>query len=470
MNWVLISIFGYIVVQVVVCGLFLRKMKNEKDYFLAGRSLGIGLVTFSIFATWFGAETCIGSSAEVFQKGLSGARTDPLGYTVCLLFMGFFLASRLWKKNLITLGDLFRTRYSKSVEIIGVLIMIPSSLMWAAAQIRGFGQIISASSTFHVEAAIGIAALLTIAYTMMGGLLADVFTDLIQGIVLIIGLIIVLFSILHSVGDPVILFKNIDPSRLQLFTHEFSPLRTLELWVSPILASLVCQEMISRIIAARAPTIAKQSCFIAASIYIVIGFIPVILGILGPQLLGHVPEHEQFFALLAKKYLTTPLYILFVGALISAILSTVDSALLAVASLVSHNLVFPVLKNASEAHKVFIARTTVVIAGIVAYIIAINSSGIYELIEGTASTVGTAGIFVIAMFGLFTDFGNKESALGALIASCVAMPLAKNIFHFEAPYLISLTVSLVTYVVIGIYPYFLRVLEATFGQSSQEVP
>jgi solute:Na+ symporter, SSS family len=83
--------------------------------------------------------------------------------------------------KLTTLADLFRQRYSTGVERFAVLLMVPTSLLWAAAQIRAFGQVLSASSGLTVTATISIAALVVIIYTMSGGLLADAITDLIQG-------------------------------------------------------------------------------------------------------------------------------------------------------------------------------------------------------------------------------------------------------------------------------------------------
>src|SRR5690606_5323603 len=129
---------------------------------------------FSIFATWFGAETCIGSSAAAFSDGLWATRADPFGYTLCLVFMAAVFATTLWKKNIVTLGDLFRQRYSRKIETLAVLIMIPTSLMWAAAQIRAFGQVLSiVYPSSNLEVALTVAAFLVILYTFWGGLMGD---------------------------------------------------------------------------------------------------------------------------------------------------------------------------------------------------------------------------------------------------------------------------------------------------------
>ena len=77
MNWLLIGLFGYVGLQLVVGLAVSRKVASESDYLVAGRKLGPALVVFSVFATWFGAESCIGAAGAVYAEGLSGARADP---------------------------------------------------------------------------------------------------------------------------------------------------------------------------------------------------------------------------------------------------------------------------------------------------------------------------------------------------------------------------------------------------------
>jgi len=116
MSPMLIGIFGYVFVQLLIVIVLARRSRNETDYLLAGRRLGTGFATFTIFATWFGAETFIGSAGAVYADGLGGSTADPFGYAVCLFLMGFFFAVPLWRRKLTTLADLFRRRFSIGVE------------------------------------------------------------------------------------------------------------------------------------------------------------------------------------------------------------------------------------------------------------------------------------------------------------------------------------------------------------------
>jgi solute:Na+ symporter, SSS family len=139
------AILAYVILQIGIAFVVSRRIRTEDDYLVAGRSLGPLLASFSLFATWFGAETCIGAAGAVYEEGLSGARADPFGYAVTLVLVGL-LAVRLWSARITTLGDLFRRRYSQAVERLSVVLLIPTSIFWAAAQIRAFGQILASAS------------------------------------------------------------------------------------------------------------------------------------------------------------------------------------------------------------------------------------------------------------------------------------------------------------------------------------
>jgi len=278
----------------------------------------------------------VSAAGSIYERGLSGGSAEPFGYGLCIIFLGLFIAVPLWRMKITTLGDLFRIRYSRSVERLAVLLMVPTSVFWAAAQVRAFGQVLSAASGFDPALTVTIGAAVVVAYTIFGGLLADAWTDLVQGIALIVGLAVLFVVILRDVGTAGL--ATVDPQKLQLFDTTRSPLGLVEDWAIPVVGSLVAAELVARVIAARSPQVARNATLAGGAMYLMIGMIPVTLGLLGLGLVPGLAEPEQVLPTLALQYLPTALYVVFAGALVSAILSTVDSALLVAGSLVSHNL------------------------------------------------------------------------------------------------------------------------------------
>jgi SSS family transporter len=449
MNSVLVGIVVYILLQLLVGVYCSRKIASESDYLLAGRSLGVGMGSLSVFATWFGAETCIGAAGSVYENGLSGATVDPFGYTLCLVLMGLVFAAHLWRRNLTTLADLFLQRYSAGIQSFAVLLIAPTSIMWAAAQVRAFGQVLSSASGLEVDIAIAVAAVVVIVYTMYGGLLADVVTDAVQGIALIIGLLLLLVLVLEAGGGINVAIARLDAEQLGFFgTSETSGLETLEQWAIPICGSVLSQELVARVLASRSPEAARRACVYGGLLYLAVGLIPVTLGLLGMQLLPGLNEPEQILPTLAQKYLHSFFYVVFAGALISAILSTVDSALLAASALLSHNLVVPLMRIQDEAAKVKIARMIVLASGIVAFALALNAGRVYTLVE-EASAFGSAGIFTVVIFGLFTSFGGAFSAGVTLAAGMLTWIIGHHVLDLATPYLVSLSVALASYILVA---------------------
>lgn len=447
MSGLLAALIAYVGLQLAI-GLWVsRRVATEADYLIAGRRLGPALVTSSMFATWFGAESCIGAAGAVYAFGLAGATADPFGYAGCLLLLGAAFAVPLWRRGLTTLGDLFAQRFGRGIERLAVLLMVPTSVLWAAAQIRAFGHVVAASSTVEFELALAIAAAVVIVYTAAGGLLADAVTDVIQGGLLVVGLVVLAIATFGSGG---IGFADLVETAQSFAPAERSLLERAEAWAIPLCGSVLAQEQVARVLAARSGGVARGSAFAAGGFYLAVGVIPVGLALVGVRLLPGLEDPEQILPRLALEHFPLWFYVVFAGALISAILSTVDSALLAAASLVAHNLIAPLRPGATEKTKLRIARGAVFVFGLAAYGLARDADGVYALIEA-ASAFASAGVLVSASFGLFTAFGGPKSAGAALISGALVWMIAERGDLFAAPYLASLAAAILSYVAVAAF-------------------
>lgn len=446
MNFVVVAILGYVLVQFVIGALASRRMVSEKDYILAGRSLGTGLVTFSVFASFFGAEAVVASAGAVYEKGLAGAWVDPFGYAVALFAVALLLAGPLWAKGLTTFADLFRQRYSPGVEKLVVLMLLPGSIFWAAAQIRAFGQVLAANSTLSLTVGITVAAVLVGAYSVVGGLLADAVTDVIQGLALIVGLVVLFAIIVSSVGGLAALPALVPTERLALAPKAHGgAAKMLEELLIPVCGTVVSVELISRFLGARSGSVAVTGTVSGALIYLCIGVVPVTLGLIGATLLPGIENSEQIVPRLAEAYMPQSMRIMFVGAIVSAILSTVHSALHAPASQVSHNIVVRLIPHISGRGKLWSVRLSVMALSLVAYSLALGAERIHDLVE-TASAFGSAGVFVVTAFALYSRVGGPGSAYAALACGMGVWLAAGFGLHLQTPYLLALASALIAYV------------------------
>ena len=441
----------YLLVQVGISFWVSRWIKSEKDFLVAGRQMPAWMLSISLFATWFGAESCIGTASQVYQHGLSGSRADPLGYALALFLMGLLLARPLWKGGFLTLSDLFRERYSVAAERLSVWILIPASLFWGAAQMRAFGQIVSSVTDLAVPVAIVGAGCFVIVYTFLGGLMGDIITDVLQGFIVVVCLLAVAAAIFIS--DSSWSWNVVSMERWSLLSPHESGWQRLDRWLVPVLGSLVAQEMVARVLAARSAGSARKASFWAAGVYLAMGSVPVVLGLLGPQLLGDVQDSEQFLVHLVGTKLGPVYHVIFAGAMVSAILATVDSVIIAIAALVSHNFLVPVLKVKSERKKLWTVRAVVAAAGLVALCLALTSSTVYELVL-QSSSLGSAGLLIITLAALYWPKGSSMSAIMTMIVGAVVPLVAEHILGVEAPFVLGVVLALTVFVMTNVLERF----------------
>ena len=419
-----VSIFllCYVIAQMAIGVWFGRGAKSDTDYYLAGRRLGVAPLAFSIFATWFGAETILGSAAAIAEGGLSGARAEPFGYAICLVLMAILIAKPIREKGYVTIADFFRDRFGKRAELACAVISVIISVIWAGAQLLAIAAILETAVGIPGLITLFVAAAVVITYCYFAGMMGDVATDVIQGVFLMIGAFILFFAVEGRFGDFETMFGSIKADQLRLVAPGESVFSRIDNWAIPILGSIVTQEVIARFLAARTTAIARTACFSAAGLYLFVGAIPVTLGLVGAHMVVPGGEGDNFIPALAIETLPPWLSILFIGALFSAILSTIDSNLLAVSSLVSINILGRRHAHLDPQRQLRDSRRATVAAGIGALIVALSGSNIYELLAMT-SVFGQGGILIATLIGLRSGFGGPRAALASIFV-CVAFNLA----------------------------------------------
>lgn len=446
---ILAALIFYVVLQLGIAVWASRKIAGDVDYLVAGRRLGMFAVGISVFATWFGGETVMGASATIASEGIAGARAEPFGYAICLVLAALAVAGALRAKGYITLADFFRDRFGVRAEVAAACVSIPTSVIWAAAQLLALAALLATVAGLPVDITLMAVTGLVILYTLLGGLLASVVTDILQGAIVLVGLVILLFALVDYAGGPAAALASIQPEQLILIAPGESWLERLDAFAIPILGSIVAQELISRFLGSKTAKIAIRGGLLAGGLYLAVGFFPLAFGLIGASAGFDADAGDLFLPNLAAELLPTALFVVFAGALFSAVLSTVDSALLAVSALTTENLYSRVRTKAGPREKLLAARGFTVVAGVCAYIVATRGETIYGLVE-LASSLGSAGLLVSLLIGLHTRFGNEWSALAALASGLVAIWLGDWVFEIPGAFLFSILAALTGYVATGL--------------------
>ena len=180
-----------------------------------------------------------------------------------------------------------------------------------------------------------------------------------------------------------------------------NPLAPAEMWAIPIFGTMASIELISGMLATRSAHVARDACVMGGGLYLLVGLNLVFLGLVGSIIDPNVKTGEKIVLWLVELNLPAGPYVIFAGAVVSAVLSTVDSALLASGSILSLNVIQPVGGTVVREYPLLTTRFAVAGLGLVALVIALRPGTIHDLIMRAAS-FGSGDLVVVTLFGLFT--------------------------------------------------------------------
>ena len=413
---------GVYLVLLLAVGIFVgRRVKDSADFIVAGRRLPLWLCTFTLFATWFGAGTCMGAAGAAYGSGVLATIADPFGAGLCLFLAGLFYVRILRRMKLLTVADFFRTRYGPRAELLASVAIVPAYVGWTGAQFVAFGYILHALTGIDTTLAIAIGAAIVVAYTIAGGMWAVAVTDFFQAIVLIAGLAILLPLVLKGAGG----WSTVE-AQLGSDYFRFLPERSfkdwlwyIEAWVVIGFGSIPGQDLFQRALGARDERVAQNSAYLAGLLYLTVGLIPVALGIVGATVIKEIADPELILPALGLKYLHPVAMALFVGALLSALMSSADSALLAPASIFGQNVVKRFKKDASERDVLRVIRGTVLATAVLSLAIAFYFQNIYDLMVNSWAVL-LVSLFAPLTAGLYWKKANGPAALASIVVGFVA--------------------------------------------------
>jgi SSS family transporter len=415
----LASIIAYLVLTILIGYWASRKVKTSGDFMLAGRSLPVFLSASALFATWFGSETVFGASSEFLKGGLYSVIEDPFGAALCLVLFGLFFARKLYSMNLLTLGDFFKVRFGNRTELVASIFLAPPYVGYIAAQLVAMGLILNVVTGLEIWQGVIISACVVTFYTYIGGMWAISITDFFQSIVIVVGLLALAIILANKAGGVNVILKEVHPS-----TFRFLPKWELKevmlyfaAWSVLGLGSIPSQDVFQRVMSSGSQKIAVRSCFIAAGLYLTIAMLPLFISLCAKHLYPHTTTADTQLALpnMVLAHASMPIQILFFGSLLSAIMSTTSSAILAPAAIFSENLIKPLSKGKlSDQQLLVITRLCVLGFAVVATLMACIRTNIYQLV-GESSIFSLVSLFAPLVLGLYWKRANATGALLAMV-------------------------------------------------------
>jgi SSS family solute:Na+ symporter len=455
MNALIWFVILYWVISVGIGLYAARYVNNSKDFAVAGRALPMYVVTATVFATWFGSETVLGISSTFVKEGLGGVVADPFGSSLCLVLVGLFFARPLYRMNLLTIGDFFRNKFGRTVEVLITLCIVASYLGWVAAQIKALGLVFSVVSGGYISMEVGmvIGAASVLVYTLMGGMWSVAITDFLQMIIIVIGMLYIGWEVSGMAGGADVVVRHAADAGKLDFWPSPTPREMLwffAAWITMMLGSIPQQDVFQRVASSKNEKIAGNASVLGGVLYFCFAFIPMFLAysatLIDPEMVAGLIDKDPQLILPTLIMTKMPVFaqVMFFGALLSAIKSCASATLLAPSVTFTENILKGMVPVRNDKQFLFMMRSVVLVFTAIVTIFAMNTeASIYKMVEN-AYKVTLVAAFVPLAFGLYWKRATRQGALLSIILGLSSWILLE-IFQpqgFWPPQLVGVLMSL----------------------------
>jgi SSS family solute:Na+ symporter len=407
-----------------------RSVKTSEDYFVASRSIGPVVLFLSLAGTNFSAFTFFGFAGAAYKFGLAYYGIMAFGTGIMALSF-FFLGRRIWrlgkKHGHITPPELIGHRFkSDSLQMIFLTVMVVFTLPYIATQAIGGGIALTQLTDGEVSYEFGavLVTMVIVAYVTIGGMRADAYTDVLQGVLMFVTLLAAVGIVSAGLGG----FTEANTRLAEEFPELVSrpggkDYFTPQIWLSFMLLWLFCDPMFPQLFvkfySARDEKSIRVSMMMYAPITAIIFLCPVLIGAWGnlqfPGLTGSEPD--QILPMMVSEFSPSWVLGLMLAGAFAALMSTADSQLLVLSSMLTRDVYKKWLKkDASQSHEFIVGKILVVCLALVSLAIALSSvETLFETLTKTTFT-GLAVLFPTTVAALYWERANKWGCMASIVA------------------------------------------------------
>jgi len=443
-------LIGYLVAIISVGYFFSKKVKNADDYTLAGSSLGFFPICGTIMATATGSFAIIATSGRGFTTGLSFLSWN-IGYVLFGILAALLLSSAIRALKLYTIPELFKRRFGKWTALlpaltIGLMFLVPLF----AVQLVGMGSVIASTFGIKFEVAVLIGFTLCVGFTLAGGMFSVAYTDALQMLIILFGVILLFVLTIQQLGGVAEAFNNSSPEIINPFSISFGD------WLSLLLIfgtlSFVYQTTWQRIAAAKSRKTAVRAVTAGFSVVFIMTILTVCIGVFARKLIPLETMPDMVYSTLMTKVMPPKIAGLFVVTLFSAILTSATSFLLSGATNIARDIYIDWINpKTKKGPSLKILRLATIFMAIIGLFIALYVKDIWT-ITIYAKAVSASILFFPVLAAFFWKQATSIGVISSmLIAAFVAIlwqsygnPLATNAV------IPGMTVNLLTLVIVSL--------------------
>ncbi len=421
----IVAFCGFLALVIGVSLYVSRHEKTDEDYFLAGRNLSWWLIGFSLIASNISTEHFVGMAGRGFDLGLAIASYEWMA-AVTLVIVAIFFLPKFLKAGIYTMPEYLEYRYDATARAIMATFMMLAYIFVALASVLYAGAI-ALDSIFEIDLITGIWLIGVTAgiYTIYGGLSAVVWSDLMQGVALLLGGALVMILGFNAMGgiDPFVAAAGDKLSTVLPWDHPEMPWVAVfvgGLWIPNLFYWGMNQFITQRTLGARSLADGQKGIFLAASLKLVIPFIIIFPGIMAAELYpDQVEMADQAYPVMIREILPAGLTGIMFAALFGAVMSSLDSMLNSAATIFTVDLYKRHWHKGEARPKHFvkigrIATAVLVVVGCLWAPLVGATGSVFQYIQMFWGFI-SPGIVAAFLFGLFSPRTPPVAASGAML-------------------------------------------------------
>jgi len=395
-----------------------RSTRTRQDYLIAGRSLPLFVLVFTLLSSWIGSGSLLGGAENAYNHGLV-ALWQPAGGWAGLLLI-YFIAPRARRFAQYTIPDLLEARYSQGARVLGVIAILFAYTAITSYQLIGGGDILSLIFPHQITPTLGsyILAVFVILFTALAGMSSVAYMDLFIGL-LATGTLLAAFPVLlNHAGGWHGFQASLPPSHFTVL-GDYTPVRAAELFLPTCLLMLGNQSMYQKFFSAKSSQDARKAVIGWIIGTVILETVIVLIAMLGHSLaLGAhgSPKPREIIAYTGLHALPTLLGALLMGAVFAKVISTANNYLFSPATnLINDVYIRYIARDATNKQVLIISRLTVVLLGIWSLYQALHTGSILKATL-YAYTIYSATLTPVVLAAFYSKRVNAIGAVSAIAA------------------------------------------------------
>lgn len=441
MTGYLLIIFAYLLVLTVFNFLRSKKVKTQEDMMVAGRSLGLMKMVFTLVCTWIGSGTFIAGAEYAYRAGWS-AMWMPAGAWVGIAII-YFLAGKIRTFGQYTIGDILEERYGKFARLFGAIALIIAFTTIVSYQFRAGGYILNVITDGRITVALGqtLTAGFVILFVALGGMVAVAHTDLPNGIIIVLATIVATPFVIATAGGLGAPAATLPPGHMQIFSPEFGhypALKAFSYFLATLFLLMGVQSMYQKFYSAKSPKEAKTAVILWIFGTIIVETVVVVIAIYGASYFWQdkTVDPASIVILAARKMVPAPVGLLLLAAAVVVVISTGMNYLLSPSTNIMRDIYQRFINPDAEQKKmVALQKVFIVILGLFAFLMIFIPTAFHLNISVLKYAYFAYTLYGVAITpALIAALSWKRATKAGGIASIVSGATVAIVFDIIIPY------------------------------------